>query len=962
MEERFRILVIDDDEVDRMMVRRALAASGVKADYDEAHDGRSALAALAARHYDCALLDYRLPDGDGMSVLKAARAAGSTTPIVLLTGQGDEQLAVELMKAGANDYLSKTRLSRDLLSHSVRHVVRLHRAQAEARLAQGLTAESERRFRTMADSAPVLLWVSDADNRAVYVNHRWLEFTGRPAERELGDGWIEGVHPDDRDRLLATVAQAFRKREQFETEFRLRRGDGQYRWVIDSGAPRFLPDGAFAGYVGSCIDITERKLGEERLREETRTTETLYRIGTRLSAELDVHRLVQTVTDEATALTGAAFGAFFYNVTDARGGRYTLYTISGVPRAEFEKFPMPRNTDLFGPTFRGEHVVRCDDVTKDPRYGKSSPHHGMPKGHLPVRSYLAVPVVSRSGDVIGGLFFGHPEVGVFSERDERLVQGIASQAAIAIDNAQLYQALHESEDRLRLAVESAELGTWDFNPVSGALAWSDRCKALFGLPPDAVVTYESFLALLHADDRERTHQAVVRALDPGEAGREFDVEYRAVGEGDDMERWIRATGRAFFENGKAVRFIGTVLDVTEKKRWEEALTASKEAAEAANKAKDQFLAVLSHELRTPLTPVLSTVQALESEPGLTPELRASIDMIRRNVELEARLIDDLLDLTRIAKGKLELHPQTVDAHESVRDALDICRDEIHTKGLKLSVELTAARRHVRADSARLQQVLWNLIKNAVKFTPEGGTITLRTSNLPAPRPGPNGNPPHGAAGERLLVEVRDTGIGIEPHVLPRIFDAFEQGERSITRRFGGLGLGLAISKALIDMQGGRLSADSAGPNKGAVFTVDLATVEAPVARTHCAGSSTPAAPADLHILLVDDHEDTARAMGRLLQRLGYRITTAGSVGSALDAFGRESIDLVISDIGLPDGSGLELMRQIRQQKPVRGIALSGFGMEEDVRKSRDAGFSQHLTKPINFQKLQAVIHEVTNGG
>jgi PAS domain S-box-containing protein len=585
----------------------------------------------------------------------------------------------------------------------------------------------------------------------------------------------------------------------------------------------------------------------------------------------------------------------------------------------------------------------------------------MPKGHLPVRSYLAVPVVSRSGDVIGGLFFGHPEVGVFSERDERLVQGIASQAAIAIDNAQLYQALRESEDRLRLAVESAELGTWDFNPVTGALTWSDRTRSLFGLPPGTPVTYESFLARLHPDDRDRTHQGVVRALDPNHGGGEYDVEYRTVGEGDDVERWIRATGRAFFENGKAVRFIGTVLDVTEKKRWEEALTASKEAAEAANKAKDQFLAVLSHELRTPLTPVLSTVQALESEPGLTPELRASIDMIRRNVELEARLIDDLLDLTRIAKGKLELHPQTVDAHESVRDALDICRDEIHTKGLKLGVELNAARHHVRADSARLQQVLWNLIKNAVKFTPEGGTITVRTSNVPAPHQGANGAAGTAAA-ERLMIEVRDTGIGIEPHVLPRIFDAFEQGERSITRRFGGLGLGLAISKALIDMQGGRLTADSAGPNKGAVFTVDLATVQAPVARAHGAGSSAPAAPADLHILLVDDHEDTARAMGRLLQRLGYRITTAGSVKTALDAFGRESIDLVISDIGLPDGSGLELMRQIRQQKPVRGIALSGFGMEEDVRKSRDAGFSQHLTKPINFQKLQAVIHEVTNGG
>jgi len=381
---------------------------------------------------------------------------------------------------------------------------------------------------------------------------------------------------------------------------------------------------------------------------------------------------------------------------------------------------------------------------------------------------------------------------------------------------------------------------------------------------------------------------------------------------------------------------------------------------------------LSHELRTPLTPVLSTVQALESEPGLTPSLRESIDMIKRNVELESRLIDDLLDLTRIAKGKLELDLTTVDVHESIRNVLEMCREEVYSKGLHLSVQLTARRHHARADSARLQQVFWNLVKNAVKFTPEGGTIFVRTADAPADRAGRNGvgnGAGNGSAAgdgerDRVVVEVRDTGIGIEPQVLPRIFDAFEQGERSITRRFGGLGLGLAISKALIDMQGGRLIADSEGKGRGAVFTVELAAAEAPP-RTgqRPAGGAEPATGLQgLNILLVDDHEDTARAMGRLLKRLGYRITTAHTCTDAVAAFGRDTFDLVISDIGLPDGSGLELMRQLRRQKKVCGIALSGFGMEEDVRKSKEAGFHEHLTKPINFQKLQQVIREVTARG
>ena len=957
-DDRLRILVIDDDEVDRMMVRRALKASGVGADFDEAPDARSALEKLSGRAYDCALLDFHLPDMDGLSVIRAARSAGAATPIIVLTGQGDEQLAVDLMKAGANDYLSKSRLGRDLLTHSVRHVVRLHRAQSEARLAAGLSAESEQRFRTMADTAPVLVWVSDTAGGGVYFNQGWLDFTGRTLEQELGDGWGESLHPEDRGRALDTYAAAVAAREKFQTEFRLRRRDGKYRWLLNTGAPRFLPDGSFAGYIGSCVDITERKQGEQRLLEETRTTEALYRIGSRLAAELDVHRLVQTVTDEATSLVGAAFGAFFYNVLDERGESYTLYTISGVPREAFSKFPMPRNTDVFSPTFRGECVVRCDDITKDPRYGRNEPHRGMPPGHLPVRSYLAVPVQSRSGEVLGGLFFGHPEVGVFADRDERLVAGIASQAAIAIDNARLYQALRESEDRLRLSVGAAELGTWDWNLVSGRLTWDARCKALFGLPPDVEVNYDLFLSALHPDDRQPTQRAVDGALAPDGDGA-YDIEYRAIGVGDGVERWVRATGRAVFDGARAVRFIGTVLDITERKRYVAELERAKEAAEAANRAKDQFLAVLSHELRTPLTPVLSTVQALESEPSLAPELREPIEMIRRNVELESRLIDDLLDLTRIAKGKLELDLQTVDAHEGVNNVLEMCRDELYSKGLHLRVDLGAGRHHVRADNARLQQVFWNLIKNAVKFTPEGGTITVRTSN-----PGGSNGAGRDGTAPRLLAEVRDTGIGIEPQVLPRIFDAFEQGERSITRRFGGLGLGLAISKALIDMQGGRLTADSDGRGRGSAFSVDLATVDPPLRRPHGGdgGRNDGAARPSLSILLVDDHEDTARAMGRLLQRLGYQVKTAHTVASALETFGRDRFDLVISDIGLPDGSGLELMRQIRQGRDVRGIALSGFGMEEDVRKSKEAGFFEHLTKPVNFQKLDAVIRQaMTNG-
>jgi PAS domain S-box-containing protein len=416
----------------------------------------------------------------------------------------------------------------------------------------------------------------------------------------------------------------------------------------------------------------------------------------------------------------------------------------------------------------------------------------------------------------------------------------------------------------------------------------------------------------------------------------------------------------------------TVIDITDRKRHQRELAQAKEAAEAANRSKDQFLAVLSHELRTPLTPVLMAVQAMQ-EDGVPEELRGMLAMIRRNVELEARLIDDLLDLTRIAKGKLQLHLEMIDAHDLITSALEICKGEIEHKGLVVSVELTARRHVVYADSARLQQVFWNLINNAVKFTPAGGALTIRSHDEE----------------ERLVAEVSDSGIGIDADTLPRIFDAFEQGEGTITRRFGGLGLGLAICRALMRMHWGQIHASSAGKGKGATFTIKLAghapatvvrgapvvtaaktaqprvkagAVPAPVAATAAAPDRTPC-----RVLMVDDHEDTRAAMKKLLERSGYHVTTADSVqGAIAGAAGELPIDILISDIGLPDGSGLEIMRHFRHRggggQPVRGIALSGFGMEEDIRRSREAGFEHHLTKPVTFDRLRAALKQIEAAG
>jgi signal transduction histidine kinase len=401
-------------------------------------------------------------------------------------------------------------------------------------------------------------------------------------------------------------------------------------------------------------------------REEQRISETLQRVGTSVVAELDPEKVVQTVTDEATALTGADFGAFFYNVVDASGESYMLYTLAGAPLEAFSRFPMPRNTAIFGPTFAGTEVVRLADVTADPRFGRSAPYYGMPPGHLPVRSYLAVPVLSRTGKVHGGLFFGHKDVGVFTERHERLARGLAAWAALAMDNGYLY----------------AE-------------------------------------------------------------------------------------------------------------------------AQRANMAKDDFLATLSHELRTPMNAIVGWLSMLRrpevmSAAGI-PKAWAAID---RNTEALTGLIEDLLDVSRIASGKIRLAATDADMHDIVRDSVRTMEPKFREKQVTMSLDARERPCTVRGDVARLRQVVVNLLSNAVKFTSSAGHVEVRL----------------GREENSVVLSVADNGIGIHPDFLPHVFERFRQSSADTTM---GLGLGLAIVQNLVELHGGSVVAASDGLGRGSRFTVTL---------------------------------------------------------------------------------------------------------------------------------------------
>jgi signal transduction histidine kinase/ActR/RegA family two-component response regulator len=384
---------------------------------------------------------------------------------------------------------------------------------------------------------------------------------------------------------------------------------------------------------------------------------------------------------------------------------------------------------------------------------------------------------------------------------------------------------------------------------------------------------------------------------------------------------------------------------------------ARDAAERASRAKDDFLAALSHELRTPLNPVLLLASEAAFDPKMPAAIRSDFEMIARNVELEAHLIDDLLDLTRITRGKLVLDLHRLDVHAVLQDALSAMQMELQDRILHLRLDLEASRFSVMADPVRLRQVIWNILKNAVKFTPDHGSIAITSRN------------PSDA--DRLIIEITDTGIGMTSSEIAVAFDAFAQGEhadRESRQRFGGLGLGLAISRMLLDLHAGGIRAESAGRGHGSTFVIDLplaAPPERDVARAGLnvahAGPDTARTPATpprpKSVLLVEDHEPTRSSLTRLLHRRGYDVTAASSLAEAKAAARARPFDVLISDLGLPDGNGCELLTTLPRHF-VRSIALSGYGMESDIARSKHAGFSAHLVKPLTTQTLDRALNEL----
>ncbi|HEY4214313.1 MAG TPA: PAS domain S-box protein [Steroidobacteraceae bacterium] len=623
---------------------------------------------------------------------------------------------------------------------------------------------------------------------------------------------------DDEPRILERVKRGERI-DHYETT-RLRK-DGTRIHVSLTVSPIRDGRGQIIGASKIARDVTRQREAQQLLAQERRTLELLQSTGTAIAGQLDLQTLVQTVTDAAIQLSGARFGAFFYNMINDQGEAYVLYTLSGAPRESFEKFGLPRNTGVFEPTFRGRGPVRSGDITQDPRYGKMAPHYGMPKGHLPVRSYLAVPVISRSGEVIGGLFFGHPETDVFTERVERVITGVAAQAAVAIDNARLF----ESAQREIASRERAE-------------------------------------ALLRDTDRR----------------------------------------------------------------------------------KDEFLATLAHELRNPLAPIRQAAMIARSATATESQKRWSNDVISRQVHTMALLLDDLLDISRITRGTLELRIEKTQLSRIIDAAVETARPAIDAKQHVLTLEVPKEPVEIFADPLRLAQVIANLLTNAAKYTDPEGNITLKATR----------------EGDGVVLRVRDSGIGIPPQMIPELFNMFAQVQSDRDRSEGGLGIGLALARGLIELHGGHIEARSAGLGEGAEFLVRLplrATVPEP-------RFEEPTSEAGLtlsrRVLIADDNRDAAESLATLMRLDGHDVHVVHDGSAAVTAFIRFKPEFVFLDIGMPGLNGYEVARKVRKGsvgQPITLVAVTGWGQETDKARATAAGFDHHFTKPVDPQRLTSLIRE-----
>jgi len=936
MKDNVTLLLVDDLEENLVAMAALLRGPGLR--LLKARSGEEALELLLANEVAIALVDVQMPGMDGFELAELMRGSERTkhVPIVFVTaGAHDRKRMFRGYDSGAVDFLYKP-IEPHILTNKVTVFVELFRQkQALARVSALQSAIfNSANFSSIATDAEGVIQIFNVGAERM-LGYTAAEVMNKITPADISDPQEVIARAKALSVELGTpitpgfealVFKASRGIEDIYELTYIRKDGSRFPAVVSVTALRDTQE-AIIGYLLIGTDNTARKHVEEELLKAGALQSAIFNSANFSSIATDAKGVIQIFNVGAERMLGYTAAEVMNKITPADiSDPQEVIARAEALSIELGTKIMPGFEALVFKASRGiEDIYELTYIRKD-------------KSRFPaVVSVTALRDAQNT--VIGYLLIGTDNTARKQVEEER---------------KKLDQRLRDQQFYTRSLIESNIDALMTTDPQGFITDVNKEMEALTGCTRDELIgapfknyftkpeLAEAAIKQVLSERKVANYELTARARD----GKETVVSYNAA---------------TFYDRDRSLQGVfAAARDITERKLAEVALLkaidelrSAQRAAERASKAKDGFLAALSHELRTPLTPVLLAAAALREDERLPADAREQLGMMERNIALEARLIDDLLDLTKIAHGKLRFRSEPCDAHHLIGRSVEIVGDDARAKGIIIESTFAAQPSRLMADPARFQQVIWNLLRNAVKFTQQSGRISIRTRE---------DKTTEGAIW--LRIEVSDSGIGIDPARLEQIFLPFDQGGLTGDHRFGGVGLGLAIARAVVELHGGRISAQSAGVNCGATFVVELpCVVESPsgisdIVSPASAGSSLrqtlpPFAP--LRLLLVEDHESTLQTLSRLLQRDGHRVVTATTVAEALDAAAGNPFDLVISDLGLPDGSGTELMEELRDTYGLRGIALSGYGTEEDTARSREAGFATHLVKPVAIADLRRAI-------
>jgi PAS domain S-box-containing protein len=790
-EQPLRLLVADDDQVDRLAVRRALLKAGLSAQLIEVGDGTAALAALLEQPFDCALMDFQMPGLDGLEVLRKARAAMVETPIIMLTGQGDEHIAVELMKAGATDYLAKSALTPERLAHLLRQTLRLH--------------EVEQKYRTLAEVLPHTIWTSRPDGVLDYISRRGFESTGlAPGDPSQ---WPKTIHPEDLPRFMERWQHSLRTGEPYEVEVRIWRAGGTWRWHLVRALPMRDPRGRIVRWFGTNADIDDQRRSQERISR-------LQAITAALSEAPTPRQVVDVIITQGVAALEAQSGAVCLMAEDGQA----LELVSATENVrhlmrELERIPLEAPLAVTEAVREDKLVAYTHREERDSRYPAAA------RLGLSSEASAVMPLHGSRG-VMGALVVNYARPRTLSPDEQEFFLALARQGAQALERARLYEAaqqaraqaeasesqlrdllaerermeatLQERDERLRAALWASGTGTFRWDIRTGALEWDENLDQLFGLQPGRTVqTMEDFLALVHPEDRTeaaRRNEACERE------GADFEMDFRVVWPEGRMH-WLSGKGKTFVDaSGRPLYMTGACVDITGQKQQE---AEARQLAEFER----QILGIVSHDLRNPLSVIRISASVLLAREGLDERQIKSLTRIISAADRSTRLIRDLLDFSQARLGGgIPVKRKRMDLFELARGVVE----ELAASHPERQVELTQEGEGAGEwDGDRLAQVLSNLVGNALQHSPPDTPVRVRC---------------RGEAGE-VFLEVHNEGAPIERALLPDLFEPFRRG-RHAGNGAGSVGLGLYITRQLVLAHGGGIQVTSHA-GEGTRFTVRL---------------------------------------------------------------------------------------------------------------------------------------------